>query len=288
MSVIKQSSGIWQIRFQYRGVKYQRSSGSRNKTKALEIERRWRNELLDKHHLGKKDSINLYAAFDMFLDSKIGMKTYNDVQTIIRTLKRYFDDKPIHEVTNKDLEHYVLTRKREGRANQTILHGVIQFRGCVNYMDMMDYQVPYLKYPKLKIQNQRIRSLTRDEEARLLAELDPENSKYVSPIAGDPKDLPLYKQRQDNLDLVILLLDIGARYSEIAGCQWSQINLEDKTITLIRTKTNNQSVLLLSKRSLEVLKRRYEERNSDTWIFTDKSGSDIGQASFSQPIEHLH
>ena len=273
MSLIKQKSGIWQIRFQYRGKKYQRSSGTRNKTKAGEIERKWRNELLDKHQLGAKDTINLYKAFDMFLDSKVGMKTYHDVSTIIRTLKRYFDDKLIHELSNKDLEHYVLTRKREGRANQTILHGIIQLRGCVNYMDRLDYQIPYLKYPKLKIQNQRVRSLSKDEEARLLAELDPNNPKYVSPIAGERSGLPLYKQRQDNLDLVLLLLDVGARYSEISRLKWEQVNLEDKTINLIRTKTNNQSILLLSKRCYEVLKRRYDERTSDVWVFTDKSGT---------------
>ena len=272
MSVIKQKSGIWQIRFQYRGKKFQRSSGTRNKTKAIEIEHKWRNEMLEKHHLGKKDPINLYAAFDLFLDSKIGMKSYSDVQTILNTLKRYFDDQPIHEVTNKDLEQYVLTRKREGRANQTILHGIIQFRGTVNYVDRLDYRVPYLKYPKLKIQNQRIRSLSRDEEDRLLAELDPDNPKYVSPIVGDPKELPLYKQRQDNLDLVKLLLDLGARYSEVSNLKFEQVDMELKTVNLIRTKTNNQSILPLSKRCYEVLKRRYNERTNDVWVFTDKTG----------------
>ena len=61
------------------------------------------------------------------------------------------------------------------------------------------------------------------------------------------------KQRQDNWDLVIMLLDIGARYSEIAKLTWQQDDLKNKTILLKRSNTNNETVLYMSNRVYQVL-----------------------------------
>ncbi len=92
MTIIKQSNGIYQVIFQVDGVKYQKSSQSRNKAKALEIERKWRQEIMDKKHLGKQDEISLYDALDLFQHSKIDMKSYKDTVSKIRGIKQYFDD----------------------------------------------------------------------------------------------------------------------------------------------------------------------------------------------------
>jgi len=104
----------------------------------------------------------------------------------------------LHELTTADIEHYVLTRRQEGRAAQTISHGIIYLRGVVEYMERLDYQVPTIKFPKIKVQNQRIRSLNRDEEIRLLAELEPTNTRYYKKLIPFAEKHELMKQRQDN------------------------------------------------------------------------------------------
>ena len=254
------------------GKSYQKSAQTKNKAKALQVERQYRQEILDKKLLGTKDTINLYDALDTFLTSKIDLKSFDDITNKVRGVKLYFDDKPLHELSTADVENYVLTRRKEGRAAQTIEHGIIQLRGCVEYMSRLDYQTPIIKFPKIKVQNQRIRMLSKDEEIRLLSELVPDNTKYYKKLTPHTDKTELLKQRQDNWDLVIFLLDFGCRYSECAEIHWGQIDLKSKTILLKRSKTNNEAVLYMSNRVYQVLKRRSENKVHHKWVFTDKSG----------------
>lgn len=273
MSVLKQkSSNIYLIRFQINGKKYQKSSRTRNKTKALEIERKWRNQITEDIQQGSSEVIQFYEALKIFHASKVGLKTFDDIGSKIRTVKEYFPDRSLHLICTRDLELFVNQRKTEGRATQTIEHSIIQIRGCVNYAKKMGYKVNDLEYPKLKIDNQRVRCLTRDEEARLLLEMEPTNPNYCSSVTPMNSRSQLLIQRQDNYDFVICLLDTGARYSEIANLTFGQIDLTSRTIRLVRSKTNNESTLFMSNRVYKVLKRRFEKKTQNKWIFTNKSG----------------
>ena len=273
MTLIKQqSSGIWQIRFQLNGKRYQKSSKTKKKSVAQDIERAWRNELNEKHLLGKKDTISFYDALDMFLESKIDMKTYRNIWSNIETVKRYFDDMPLHELSTRDIELFVQKRKREGKANQTIQHGLIQIRGAWKYASKMGYETSPIEFPKLKINNQRVKCLTKDEEVKLLAELSPDNPDYFSKLTPPATRNILLKQRQDNYEFTVMLIDGGMRYGELARLSWEQVDLENQTIHLKRTKTNNEFIMMMTKRVHRILKRRYENRVSDTWVFTDKTG----------------
>jgi integrase len=272
MSVLKTKNGYYQIRFQQDGKKFQKSSGSKNRAKALEIERKWRQEINDKKHLGDPDEITLYNALDLFVESKLGMKTYDDFNSKIRTIKRFFEDKPLHELTNHDLEIYVAKRKREGKAQQTIKHGLIQLKSCWAYADKLGFRVSHLVFPQLTVNNKRIRSLSKDEELRLLHELQPDNPRIFNNGTPNGNKDVLRQQRQDNYDLVVCLLDLGCRYAECAELKFEQINLDLQTVNIKRTKTNNESILMMSNRVFEILKRRCNTRTNEKWVFTDKTG----------------
>lgn len=238
----------------------------------MELERKWRQQLLDDHHNGTHEEITLYEALDMFVTSKTGMKTLDDIKSKVRTVKQYFDDRKLHLLTTREIELFVNRRKQEGRASQTIEHSLIQLRGCVNYAKRLGYRVSGVEFPKLKIDNKRIRCLSIEEEKRLLEELEPNNPNYCSSVTPIKDRTQLLQQRQDNYDLVICLLDTGARYSEIANITFKQLDLQNRTIHLVRTKTNNESTLFMSNRVYKVLKRRFEDRTQDKWVFTNKSG----------------
>lgn len=272
MTVLKQKNGVYQIRFQLNGKKYQRSSKSKNKSKAMEMERKWRQQLVDDHFNGTHEEITLYGALDLFVTSKVGMKTLDDVKSKVRTVKQYFDDRPLHTLTTRDVELFVNRRKSEGRAAQTIEHSIIQLRGCVIYAKKLGYRVSEIEFPKLKVNNKRIRCLTVDEEKRLLAELEPNNPNYCSSVTPMKDRTQLLQQRQDNFDVVCCLIDLGCRWSELTHLTFNQVDLTNKTVHLVRTKTNNESTFYMTNRVYGIFKRRFEERTQDKWVFTDKTG----------------
>jgi len=79
----------------------------------------------------------------------------------------------------------------------------------------------------------------------------------------------------DAYDLVILLLDTGARYSEIANIEWRRIDLAEQTITLWRSKVENETVLYMTDRVFDVLSRRLATKTSPH-VFTNRDGEARG------------
>ena len=82
----------------------------------------------------------------------------------------------------------------------------------------------------------------------------------------------------DAYDLAILLLDTGARYSEIARLEWKQVSLVERSINLWRPKVQNESVLFMTDRVYEALNRRSGERNQYIHVFQNKKGERRGYA----------
>jgi len=71
--------------------------------------------------------------------------------------------------------------------------------------------------------------------------------------------------------LIIILLDTGARHGEICQLEWGNINLEKRTIALWRPKVQNESVIYMTDRVVEILNDRYRKR-ATKYLFTNKQG----------------
>lgn len=70
--------------------------------------------------------------------------------------------------------------------------------------------------------------------------------------------------------MFILLCATGARFREISTLAWSQINLKQGSLHLYRQKVDNESVLMLTDKALNVLRRRAHNPISRDWVFPDK------------------
>lgn len=279
MSIMKRgNSKYWYIQFQLNGKTYIRSSRTSNKKAAEQMETEWKAKIHAQQFLGQKDRISLRHAIDEFCESKKGTPNYPPLMANARTAGRLLPmHKYIDELTAHDLERFKRDRLADGVKPQTIKHGFNLIRGAWKYAKKLGHQVTELEFPEIKLPKAPLRYLTDEEEQRFLAQLDPRREgSGLRPF--DERDDELRRNMQDCYDLVILLFDTGARYSEIANIEWSRIDVENRAIHLWRPKVQNEGILYMTDRVHEVLVRRSETRSS-RYVFTNRKGGPRGYVS---------
>ena len=275
----RENSQYWYIQFQFQGRTYIRSSRTVEKRAAEQMEREWKRQLHAQAFLGKRERITIRQALSKFRDSKAGTPNHRNLTAYSRTLERNFRiDRYLDEVSTEDLERLKRNREDAGCRPSTIRHLFNLIRGAWKSAKRLGYQVSSFEFPSVKQGQHRLRYLTQDEERRLLTEIDPRRQ---------IRNYPPYERRRPEIiramwdvhDLVILLLDTGARYSEIAGLEWRQVNLDARSIGLWRSKVQNESVLYMTDRAFQVLHRRSMERGTSVHVFQNKKGGKRGYAS---------
>ena len=279
MSIVKRgNSQFWYIQFQLNGRTYIRSSRTTNKKVAEQMEADWRSKLHAQQFLGQKDRITLRAALEQFCDSKRGTAHHRNLLSHFKVICQHLPvGSPIDELTPHDLERFKRDREAEGIGGQTIKHSLNLVRCAWKYARRLGSQVSDIVFPNVRVPKYKLRYLSEIEEGRLLAALDPKrNVKGLAPFDERPEQLK--RAMQDAYDLVVLLLDTGARYSEIANIEWSRIDLAKREIHLWRPKVQNESVLYMTDRAYEILKRR-AAKGPNRWLFENKKGEARGYAS---------
>lgn len=96
--------------------------------------------------------------------------------------------------------------------------------------------------------------------------------------------------RQWERDFLNVLLKTGARPGEIRALQWNDVDFSRATITLwTRKRKSGQSeprTMNMSAQLTEVLKRRFQERASETWVFINEvTGKPFTRQS--RPVKYL-
>jgi integrase len=281
MSIVKRgNSQYWYIQFQLNGKTFIRSSRTTNKKVADQMEVEWKTKLHAQQFLGKREQVPLGEALRTFIATKQGTANYRNLRghqdAIERHLnpKKYFD-----ELTNQDLERLKRDREAEGIGAQTLKHCLNLVGAAAKHSRKLGYAIPDLHLPYVKLPKYRLRFLSDDEERRLLKELDPKREgKGLKPYAQRHPELK--RAMQDAYDLVVLLLDTGARYSEMANIKWAQIHLELREIHLWRPKVQNETILYMTDRAYEILKRRRAiARPVTAYVFQNKKGEARGYAA---------
>jgi integrase len=277
MSVVKRgNSRYWYIQFQLRGKTYIRSSRTTNKKAAEQMEVEMKAKIHGEEFLGHRQEISIRAAIEEFCASKQGTPHHRTLMYYCRpVLKGLPSQKHLSELTSHDLERFKRDRLHAKVSPQTVKHYINLIRGAWKLARKLGYRVGHLEFPTIKLPKSSLRYLSADEEARLLACLDPRRVEKHMPAF---KDRPLEQQRnmQDAYDLVILLLDTGARYSEIANIEWSRVELAAHTIHLWRPKVQNEGILYMTDRVYAILKRRAQDNPEAAYVFQNRSGGPRG------------
>lgn len=276
MAIIKRgSSKYWYISFQLNGQQHIRSSKTTNKKIAEQMEVEWKAQIHSQQYQGRKQRITLADAFGQYKTSKQGMASYKNLAAHESVLRRCLSiAKHLDELTPHDLERFKQKRIVEGVGPEAIKYGLQVIKGTWKFARKLGYQVSELEFPTVKIPKAPLRYLTAEEEIRLLAELNPiREGRGLSPLSERSDELK--SMLQDAYDLVILLLDTGARYSEIANIEWERIDLAEQTIHLWRSKVQNETVLYMTDRVFDVLSRRFATK-AGQYVFSNKDGDARG------------
>lgn len=273
MSVFKRNgTGSYYIQFNYRGKTYVKSSRTTNKRTAEKMEREWRDEIHRVEEMGERPRITLKEALDGYVDDRLRTKGHQYASSNVNVLNEKFPTTlHVDELRDFHLTRFKSLREKEGTAAQTIKHNFQAIRSAIKWAKDNGYFVKELDFPKIKLPKHRLRYLNNDEEQRLLAELDPKRDIEYRPryeLRSEEEN----QKRQDMYDLVVMLLDTGARYGEIANIDWDSIDLEEKVILLWRPKVSNESIVYMTSRVCEILTRRFANKKT-AWVFTDQDGT---------------
>lgn len=274
MSLIKRpNSRYWYVQFQIDGRTFVRSTKTIDRKTALRVAEKIRAEARLSMVVGETESTTLGEALRRLVDSKKGAPSHSHMLSCERmVLKLIAASTPLEEITPSVIEGYTRRRREAGRKPQTIKHGVNCIVGAIKKAKKDGYRCAPLDVPTIKIPNTRLRYLSLEEERKLLRELSP-----VRECNGLGSSDAIRRHMLDNYDFVVMLLDTGARYGEIAGLRWRQVNLRERSIDLWRSKVNNQSTLFMTDRVAGILERRWQSRIGE-FVFTNKSGGPRGYA----------
>ena len=272
MSVFKRGgAGNYYIQFNYRGKTYVKSSRTTNKRTAERMEREWRDQIHAMLEMGERQRITLKEALEGYATARADTPSARySASNVVLLNEKFPTHLYIDEIQPWLLSQFKSLREQEGCAAQTIKHNFQAIRSTVQWAKENGYLVKELEYPKLKIDNKRLRFLSLEEEKRLLKQLDPKLEMKYRP-AYEFRSEKENRMRQDNYDLTILLLDTGGRYGEIAGLTWDRVNLDERTINLWRPKVKNESIIYMTSRVYSVMKSRFEGSSTE-YVFTNDKG----------------
>lgn len=281
MGILKRNnSPYWYVQFQQNGKTFIRSTKTADKKLAQQLEAKWRNDLIRSEYLGIKPPIRLDACIKQCLDYKSHLANIYNIARHGEVIKKRISGNPyIHQITNRDVEKIHLGMKKEGYSLQTIKHILLMFKQSIDYAKKLGYNSPSLDYPKITLPKHKLRYLSVEEEKRLLEAIDPKRPiKYKKQF--EERNAEFNKTQIDHYDLVVMLLDTGARFSEIATLPWEAINFEERSIRLWRPKVRNESILYMTDRVYSVLNRRLQNRTSH-YVFSNQKGGSLNYTSHS-------
>ncbi|MCC6977003.1 MAG: tyrosine-type recombinase/integrase [Candidatus Melainabacteria bacterium] len=167
------------------------------------------------------------------------------------------------EITRADIQQWVneLGEERGGAAANREFR---RLQGALHYgekMEMYRLDVDPTKYVTLFPERSRTRYLSREEMQRLLEVL---------------RTRPIHQQ-----DIVMLALGTAARKGNVLAAEWAEIDFDAAIwrIPAHKYKTNRETVLPLHSGVLAMLKRRYETRTDERWVFPSESARLFGRPS---------
>lgn len=254
-----------------RVIGYDRVSTKRvDKAEAKLVAQSYSRKSNDEAQLGTREAATVGEAANRYIAelTAAGKPSVKDFRVFVKRLEysnsRLRTSAPIETLTRTELAKVKAQRLAEGYSasyvNNELTFWITVYNKAKDDYGLKVSREESFKNMKLEVK-QKTRYLLEGEEAALLAELNPQREMRG---VGDH----IRQQLQDQYDLVVFLLDTGARYSEVAEVPWSAIDtINWKTVNLYREKVGNEGALGITDRLREILQRRYTMFGNSPYVF---------------------
>jgi integrase len=263
--------GIWQWRKMIDGVMLNRSTGTDDKKLAEQLARKWEHEAVQSIKYQGERPVTVHDAIKAFLDERQHMKGYDSALTHMNRWKAALPDVLMKSLRKQQVQSVIQKRIAQGVAHNSIAVFVIYWNALINYCERNKLSAGP-KADRVQAKPTRFRVITLEEEAAILAATCP-HAKY-------PGKTPLNdSRRQDNQDVMVCLMHLGARINEAQNLRWTDINFAENTILVRRLKRGDECLLIMTNALRAVMERRYKSR-IDNWVFPTKCQHTTGNAQW--------
>lgn len=211
---LTERNGIWHWRKVIQGHTFARSTKTGDRKLAERIAARWEVQAAEDILVRGTRPVLLHSVIKAFLDARKGTGGHANAQVHLKHFLA-LPNVRMGDLTLAQLQGVMQKRRDTGASHNTLVVTVSYWNAVVRFAEEQKW-ASAVKLPRMYAEKTRLRYLSADEEAALFAAIDP-RAKYPGKCARTDK------ARQDNTDLLIGLLQTGARYREIARMSWAPV-----------------------------------------------------------------
>jgi len=268
-------SGTWYWRKMVNGVQFNRSTKTADKKQAEQVVKKWEHEAVQTVVYDGERPVTVHEAIKGFLEERKHTPGYRSACVHMGHWKDALPDVPMKSLPLHRVQAVVTKRAKEGTAHNTLSVFISYWNAVINHCSRNRLSAgPRIE--RVKQKRTRLRIISLEEEAALLAATCP-NAKY--PGKNRLRD----EMRQDNQDLLVCLLHLGARLSEATNLCWTDIDFANNTVFVRRVKRGEDCLLVMTKALRAVMERRYSTR-IDNNVFPTKAGHPISMQWFNDMV----
>jgi integrase len=277
MSVAKRGEYYW-MAFMFNGNRVQKSTKTKNKREAEEIERAYRTQLV-KGEVGiekKKEVPSFSQAVKEFLswsqnEHREKYNTHRAYEVSCKSLSVFFKERKLNQIEPQDVEKYKIWRASQKPQNIKLPSSKAKNKstiaGATVNRELACLKLIFNRYINFEI-------LTKNPVSKV--KFFKENTERWCVISREDEQKYLMVASQPLQDIAVLILETGCRPEELFRLERKNVDLEGGSIFIPFGKTPNAKRLIpLSNRAIRVLTKWLSESEGRYVFINPKTGKPI-------------
>ena len=235
---------------------------------------------MDKITMNKQNDMSIIEAFNLFIRKcKVNNLTEKSIFSYERKLNHFWEyidnNNPISIVNKEMVEDYILWLRKSTDANDITINSYLRSLRAFLYYCMDCGYISYFKIKLIKAEKKIKETYTDDELERLLAKPDINNCTFST-----------YK----TWVFENYLLGTGNRISTALNVRIADVDFDNGTITLRKTKNRKQQIIPLSSTLARILREYLEYRGGETEdvLFCNEYGEPAIEMTYQQLVRRYN